>query len=312
MYLPAGRVVRSRPVMVLTSHPIPPIGSCYPALSDRSSLRRGAVPGASPGPQPSEETPCLPHPEGSRCSSRSRCPCSRRSPPPRARSLVAHLVPGRSSHQGPGALRPPRWCAGTRGLARAGTMRGCDRARMTGPSARSWSAWMSRPRGPAPRSPACWPLAPASWTTRPRRSTWSCVPSRSVAGTMRPQPSMGSIGAVSSARACRRQRRWHDSSPGSRRSRPAPVRCSWASTPASTGCSWPTRCGGPWVAIPFGIAPLDLKSLYMGRDGVGRGLGPAALTWCRRYPVERPHTHNALDDARSQAESARRLLTDPR
>jgi DNA polymerase III epsilon subunit-like protein len=63
---------------------------------------------------------------------------------------------------------------------------------------------------------------------------------------------------------------------------------------------------------PFGIAPLDLKSLYMGRDGVSAWARTARVDMTRRYPVERPHTHDALDDARSQAELARRLLLDPR
>jgi DNA polymerase III epsilon subunit-like protein len=63
---------------------------------------------------------------------------------------------------------------------------------------------------------------------------------------------------------------------------------------------------------PFGIAPLDLKALYMGRDGVREWARTSRTQITRRYPVERPHTHHALDDARSQAELARRLLRDPR
>ncbi len=54
---------------------------------------------------------------------------------------------------------------------------------------------------------------------------------------------------------------------------------------------------------PFGISAIDLKALYLGRhldDG---------LTWAetssdhvrRHYPVDLPHTHRALDDAREQA-----------
>jgi len=63
---------------------------------------------------------------------------------------------------------------------------------------------------------------------------------------------------------------------------------------------------------PFGYAALDLKALYMGRDGVDRwgATGKAAITG--RYPVAEAHTHHALDDARMQAALARRLLHDPR
>ncbi len=63
---------------------------------------------------------------------------------------------------------------------------------------------------------------------------------------------------------------------------------------------------------PFGVAPLDLKSLYMGRDGVVTWARTTRADMARRYPVGRPHTHHALDDARSQAELAQRLLRDPR
>jgi ribonuclease T len=63
---------------------------------------------------------------------------------------------------------------------------------------------------------------------------------------------------------------------------------------------------------PFGHAPLDLKALYMGRDAVNAWSDTSRQEMTRRYPVAEPHTHNALDDARSQAALARRLLHDPR
>ena len=83
----------------------------------------------------------------------------------------------------------------------------------------------------------------------------------------------------------------------------------------NAGFDWMFVADALWRTVghnPFGIAPLDLKSLYMGRDGVGAWARTTRADMTRRYPVERPHTHNALDDARSQAELARRLLSDPR
>lgn len=63
---------------------------------------------------------------------------------------------------------------------------------------------------------------------------------------------------------------------------------------------------------PFGHAPLDLKALYMGREGLETWARSTRQDMLRRYPVPEPHTHNALDDARMQAALARRLLHDPR
>lgn len=63
---------------------------------------------------------------------------------------------------------------------------------------------------------------------------------------------------------------------------------------------------------PFGHAPLDLKALFMGRDGIGAWARTTRVDMLQRYPVVEPHTHHALDDARSQAALARRLLRDPR
>ena len=59
---------------------------------------------------------------------------------------------------------------------------------------------------------------------------------------------------------------------------------------------------------PFGYAALDLKALYMGRDGIDRWASTGKADVTRRYPVTEPHTHHALDDARMQAALARRLL----
>ncbi len=63
---------------------------------------------------------------------------------------------------------------------------------------------------------------------------------------------------------------------------------------------------------PFGYSALDLKALYMGRDGVDRWDQTGKREVAARYPVSEVHTHNALDDARMQAALARRLLHDPR
>ncbi|MET0773504.1 MAG: 3'-5' exonuclease [Candidatus Limnocylindrales bacterium] len=82
----------------------------------------------------------------------------------------------------------------------------------------------------------------------------------------------------------------------------------------NAGFDWMFVADALWRTVgrnPFGIAPLDLKSLYMGRDRVGSWARTSRADMVRRYPVERPHTHNALDDARSQAELARRLLGEP-
>lgn len=63
---------------------------------------------------------------------------------------------------------------------------------------------------------------------------------------------------------------------------------------------------------PFGYTALDLKALYMGRDGVARWDETGKRHVAARYPVSEAHTHHALDDARMQAALARRLLHDPR
>jgi ribonuclease T len=59
---------------------------------------------------------------------------------------------------------------------------------------------------------------------------------------------------------------------------------------------------------PFGVSALDLKSLYMGREGVERWALTAKDHILRRYPTPHRVTHHALDDARAQAEMARLLL----
>jgi DNA polymerase III epsilon subunit-like protein len=65
---------------------------------------------------------------------------------------------------------------------------------------------------------------------------------------------------------------------------------------------------------PFGMSALDLKALYLGRH-----LGERP-TWAEtssdhvraRYPVDLPHTHGALDDAREQAATCRLILEEAR
>ena len=59
---------------------------------------------------------------------------------------------------------------------------------------------------------------------------------------------------------------------------------------------------------PFGISALDLKALYMGRDGVALWTDTRFDVIVERYPVLRKGNHNALDDAQAQAELAQKLL----
>jgi ribonuclease T len=61
---------------------------------------------------------------------------------------------------------------------------------------------------------------------------------------------------------------------------------------------------------PFGIGALDIKALYLGRH-LGDVRAWSATTRLRireRYPVDLPHTHRALDDAREQAALCRAIL----
>jgi DNA polymerase III epsilon subunit-like protein len=62
---------------------------------------------------------------------------------------------------------------------------------------------------------------------------------------------------------------------------------------------------------PFGVAALDLKSYYMGRERVTSWEQTRRYAIDLRYPTGRPVTHHALDDARSQAELAAVLLAPP-
>lgn len=69
------------------------------------------------------------------------------------------------------------------------------------------------------------------------------------------------------------------------------------------------------IVNPFGVSGLDLKAFYLGRHW------PEVASWGetakrevrRRYPTPPgvAHTHNALDDAREQAELARALRRSP-
>ena len=61
---------------------------------------------------------------------------------------------------------------------------------------------------------------------------------------------------------------------------------------------------------PFGPSALDLKALYLGRH-LDETLGWAdtgRLRMLERYPVDEPHEHAALADAREQAALCRRIL----
>lgn len=60
---------------------------------------------------------------------------------------------------------------------------------------------------------------------------------------------------------------------------------------------------------PFGISALDVKALYLGRHlaEVRRWSETRRVTMLQRYPVDLPHTHRALDDAREHAALCRAI-----
>jgi DNA polymerase III epsilon subunit-like protein len=59
---------------------------------------------------------------------------------------------------------------------------------------------------------------------------------------------------------------------------------------------------------PFGVSAMDLKSVYMGRHGVREWARTTKRHVLAVHPVSGIHTHNALDDARMQAQLASALL----
>lgn len=59
---------------------------------------------------------------------------------------------------------------------------------------------------------------------------------------------------------------------------------------------------------PFGISAIDLKAVYLGRHAIDEWRRTTRRDVAVHYPTELPMTHNALDDARSQAQVARLLL----
>jgi len=60
---------------------------------------------------------------------------------------------------------------------------------------------------------------------------------------------------------------------------------------------------------PFGISALDIKALYLGShlEAVGAWAATTRHDMLKRYPVDLPHTHRALDDAREQAALCRAI-----
>ena len=58
---------------------------------------------------------------------------------------------------------------------------------------------------------------------------------------------------------------------------------------------------------PFGISGLDVKAYYMGMMSCNWG-GTTKRRIDRRFLSSRPHTHNATDDAREQAEVFQKML----
>ena len=76
---------------------------------------------------------------------------------------------------------------------------------------------------------------------------------------------------------------------------------------------WMFVADGFWRHLgrnPFGTNALDLKALYLGRhlDVVTRWAETSRLRMIERYPVRLPHRHEALGDAREQAELCRMIL----
>jgi ribonuclease T len=61
---------------------------------------------------------------------------------------------------------------------------------------------------------------------------------------------------------------------------------------------------------PFGPSPLDIKATYLGRHWpeVHEWAATSRLRMRDRHPLDVPHTHDALDDAREQAALLRAIL----
>jgi ribonuclease T len=59
---------------------------------------------------------------------------------------------------------------------------------------------------------------------------------------------------------------------------------------------------------PFGVSALDLKSYYMGRDGIDRWELTRRITIDARLGLAPDHSHNALEDAQGQARLAQVLF----
>lgn len=61
---------------------------------------------------------------------------------------------------------------------------------------------------------------------------------------------------------------------------------------------------------PLGVSALDIKALYLGAHlpDVDGWTGTSRLRMLDRHPVDLPHTHGALDDAREQAAILRSIL----
>ena len=81
----------------------------------------------------------------------------------------------------------------------------------------------------------------------------------------------------------------------------------------NAGFDWPFVADLLWRQLgrnPFGPSGLDIKSLYLGRhlDEDLAWRDTARVRIVERYPVDLPHTHGALDDAREQAAIVRAML----
>ena len=149
-------------------------------------------------------------------------------------------------------------------------------------SGRSSSASTSRRPGRARAPAASWPSAPASWRTPRSRSIVSCGPSPDTPGT---RTRRGCTGSTAS------ELERHGLAPVTAMTEFA----AWVDAVRGDGQAVFVGFNAPfdWMFVadycwrflgrnPFGYAALDLKSLYMGRDGVtqlgghrqGRGRRP--------------------------------------
>ena len=232
-------------------------------------------------------------------------PRPRRAPRRAAARGLDHLVEGRG--------RPPlSVMAGRRLSLPRWRLVSDDRTREEGPCAqRPGSAWTWRRPGRRPAPAASSRSAPASSTGRRRGSSSSCARTRRCPGATTPRPSTAWAASGWPARASSPARRWSACAAWLERVVPAgaPPRLRRLQRPVRLDVRGRRTRGGTCGRNPFGISALDLKALYLGRHlgAVERWAETSSDHVRARYPVDLPHTHRALDDAREQAAICRRI-----